>query len=68
MPNAQLAEMVTPMLKYVLPVLIGYTGGKMIAGDRGSVIGVPHIVDEADPVFAIVLFHTVISIQRNQPI
>ena len=38
-PNAQLAGMVTPMLKYVLPVLIGYTGGKMIAGDRGSVIG-----------------------------
>ena len=29
---------------------------------------IPHIVDEADPVFAIVLFHTVISIQRNQPI
>lgn len=39
LPNAQLADMVTPMLKYVLPVLIGYTGGKMIAGDRGSVIG-----------------------------
>ncbi|WP_343003051.1 PTS mannitol transporter subunit IICBA [Intestinibacter bartlettii] len=39
LPNTQLAEMVTPMLKYVLPVLIGYTGGKMIAGDRGSVIG-----------------------------
>ena len=39
LPNAQLAEMVTPMLKYVLPVLIVYTGGKMIAGDRGSVIG-----------------------------
>ena len=39
LPNEQLAEMVTPMLKYVLPVLIGYTGGKMIAGDRGSVIG-----------------------------
>ena len=39
LPNAQLAEMVTPMLKYVLPVLIGYTGSKMIAGDRGSVIG-----------------------------
>ena len=39
LPNPQLAEMVTPMLKYVLPVLIGYTGGKMIAGDRGSVIG-----------------------------
>ncbi|MGN1032589.1 MAG: PTS mannitol-specific transporter subunit IIBC, partial [Intestinibacter sp.] len=39
LPNARLAEMVTPMLKYVLPVLIGYTGGKMIAGERGSVIG-----------------------------
>ena len=39
LPNPQLAEMITPMLKYVLPVLIGYTGGKMIAGDRGSVIG-----------------------------
>ena len=39
LPNAQLAEMVTPMLKYVLPVLIGYTGGKMIEGYRGSVIG-----------------------------
>lgn len=38
-PNAQLAEINGPMLKYILPVLIGYTGGKMIAGERGSVIG-----------------------------
>lgn len=38
-PNEQLATMVDPMLKYLLPLLIGYTGGKAVAGDRGSVIG-----------------------------
>ena len=38
-PNEQLATMVDPMLKYLLPLLIGYTGGKAVAGDRGAVIG-----------------------------
>lgn len=38
-PNEELATMVDPMLKYLLPLLIGYTGGKAVAGDRGSVIG-----------------------------
>ena len=28
-----------PMLTYLIPLLIGYTGGKVIAGDRGSVVG-----------------------------
>lgn len=37
-PNSDLAKMVDPMLKYLLPILIGMTGGKMIGGDRGSVI------------------------------
>lgn len=31
-PNAKLATMVDPMLKYILPVLIGYQGGKLVAG------------------------------------
>lgn len=31
--------MVSPMLTYLIPLLIGYTGGKVIAGDRGSVVG-----------------------------
>jgi PTS system mannitol-specific IIC component len=31
--------MVDPMLKYLLPLLIGYTGGKMIHGVRGGVVG-----------------------------
>ena len=39
-PNAKLATMVDPMLKYILPVLIGYQGGKLVAGERGGVIAV----------------------------
>lgn len=39
LPNAQLAELVGPMIKYLLPLLIGYTGGKAVAGERGGVIG-----------------------------
>ena len=38
-PNAELAELVGPMIKYLLPLLIGYTGGKLIGGDRGAVVG-----------------------------
>lgn len=38
-PNAQINNLVNPMLYYLLPLLIGYTGGKMVDGDRGSVIG-----------------------------
>jgi mannitol PTS system EIICBA or EIICB component len=38
-PNATLGAMVTPMITYLLPLLIGYTGGKMIHGVRGGVVG-----------------------------
>ena len=38
-PNEKLSAMVDPMLKYLLPLLIGYTGGKMIHGVRGGVVG-----------------------------
>ncbi len=38
-PNEELAALVGPMLTYLLPVLIGYTGGKAIADVRGGVIG-----------------------------
>lgn len=37
-PNADLATLVDPMIKYLLPLLIGYTGGTMIHGKRGGVI------------------------------
>ncbi len=39
MPNENLAKLVDPMLKYLLPLLIAYTGGRNVAGDRGAVIG-----------------------------
>lgn len=38
-PNELLGRLVDPMIKYLLPLLIGYTGGKMVGGARGGVIG-----------------------------
>ncbi|WP_298943986.1 PTS mannitol transporter subunit IICBA [uncultured Psychromonas sp.] len=38
-PNEGLAALVGPMITYLLPLLIGYTGGKLIGGDRGAVVG-----------------------------
>lgn len=39
LPNERIATMVGPMLNYLLPVLIGYTGGKMVADQKGAVAG-----------------------------
>lgn len=39
LPNKQLAEIVDPMLKYLLPTLIGYTGGYAVYKQRGAVVG-----------------------------
>ncbi|GJF10877.1 PTS mannose transporter subunit IIA [Mycolicibacterium cyprinidarum] len=33
------AGIVGPMITYLLPILIGYTGGRMIHGNRGAVVG-----------------------------
>lgn len=38
-PNATLSGLVGPMLYFLLPILIGYTGGRMVHGQRGAVIG-----------------------------
>lgn len=38
-PNHWLATMIGPMLYYLLPLLIGYSGGKLVAGERGAIIG-----------------------------
>jgi len=37
-PNATIAEMVGPMITYLLPILIGYTGGRLVHGQRGAVV------------------------------
>ena len=38
-PNATLAQLVSPMLTYLLPILIAYSGGNMVYGHRGGVVG-----------------------------
>lgn len=38
-PNEKLAELVGPMITTLLPILIGYTGGRIVHGQRGAVIG-----------------------------
>jgi mannitol PTS system EIICBA or EIICB component len=38
-PNEHLAKLVGPMITYLLPLLIGYTGGKMVHDSRGGVVG-----------------------------
>ena len=38
-PNKFLAQLVGPMILVLLPVLIGYTGGRLVHGQRGAVVG-----------------------------
>ena len=38
-PNETLAKLVNPMLTYLLPILIAYSGGNMVYGHRGGVVG-----------------------------
>lgn len=39
LPNEDLATMVGPMLTFLLPLLIAYTGGYKVYGQRGAVVG-----------------------------
>ena len=39
LPNETLAKLVGPMITYLLPLLIGYTGGRLVGGERGGVVG-----------------------------
>ena len=39
LPNEKLAGLVGPILFFLLPTLIGYTGGRMVHGQRGAVVG-----------------------------
>jgi mannitol PTS system EIICBA or EIICB component len=55
LPNEQLSSMVGPMIINLLPILIAYTGGRMVHGQRGAVIGavatVGVIVGSSIPMF-----------------
>lgn len=54
-PNKEINSLVTPMLRYLLPLLIGYTGGRMVYDERGSVVGaigtLGVIVGTTEPMF-----------------
>ncbi|CAH6839488.1 mannitol-specific PTS enzyme IICB component CmtA [Vibrio chagasii] len=39
MPNEYFGELVGPMITYLLPLLIGYTGGQIVGDKRGAVAG-----------------------------
>ncbi|MGM0380054.1 MAG: PTS mannitol transporter subunit IICB [Bacillota bacterium] len=38
-PNESFSQLVEPMITYLLPLLLGYTGGKLVGGKRGSILG-----------------------------
>lgn len=38
-PNETLAQMVDPMIKWLIPILVGFTGGRLVHGIRGGVVG-----------------------------
>lgn len=38
-PNESLAKLVGPMITFLLPLLIGFTGGRMVYDIRGGVVG-----------------------------
>ncbi|MEH7250794.1 PTS mannitol transporter subunit IICB [Neobacillus niacini] len=39
LPNEDLAKLVGPMITFLLPLLIGFTGGRMVYDIRGGVVG-----------------------------
>jgi PTS system mannitol-specific IIC component len=39
LPNPALATLISPMLLMLLPLLIGFTGGRLVYGVRGGVVG-----------------------------
>jgi mannitol PTS system EIICBA or EIICB component len=54
-PNEKIATMVGPTIIYLLPVLIAYTGGRIVYGTRGGVVGAMSVMGvilaTSDPIF-----------------
>lgn len=38
-PNAHIGQLVGPFVSLLIPILIGLTGGRLVAGNRGAVVG-----------------------------
>jgi len=39
LPNKSFAALVDPMIFILIPILVGYTGGRLVHGQRGAVVG-----------------------------
>ncbi len=39
LPNEYLSQLVDPTIKYLLPLLLAYSGGMMVGGKKGAVLG-----------------------------
>jgi PTS system mannitol-specific IIC component len=54
-PNEKIATLVGPSIFYLLPILIAYTGGKIVYGVRGGVVGAVGVMGvimaTSDPAF-----------------
>ncbi|WP_435201290.1 PTS mannitol transporter subunit IICBA [Janibacter sp. GS2] len=54
-PNEKIATMVGPTIIYLLPILIAYTGGKIVYDVRGGVVGATSVIGvimaTSDPLF-----------------
>jgi PTS system mannitol-specific IIC component len=54
-PNEKIATVVGPTITYLLPILIAYTGGKMVYDVRGGVVGAMGVMGvilaTSDPIF-----------------
>src|ERR687889_2829261 len=55
LPNERLAALVEPMILYLLPLLIAYTGGRIVYDVRGGVVGAVGVMGvilaTSDPIF-----------------
>ncbi|MFC7494816.1 MULTISPECIES: PTS mannitol transporter subunit IICBA [unclassified Nocardioides] len=54
-PNEKIATMVGPTIYYLLPILIAYTGGRLVYDTRGGVVGAMSVMGvimaTSDPIF-----------------
>src|SRR3954470_18382246 len=54
-PNEKIATMVGPTITFLLPALIAYTGGRIVYGTRGGVVGAVSVMGvilaTSDPIF-----------------
>jgi PTS system mannitol-specific IIC component len=54
-PNEKIATMVGPTITYLLPILIAYTGGRIVYETRGGVVGAASVMGvilaTSDPIF-----------------